>query len=425
MAKKRKFWRWGCGCLTLVVAIPVVTFFVKGSRDEAAFQDQLRLARQEGLPTTAEEFAATLPKVSPEENAAPFYRQLRGKLGNTSELSSFISQIIRGPSRIESIKRAKLELAKYSEPLAIVEEAIRLPKCSFDRNWELGFAVLLPEYADMKSVSRVLLFRATLAAEEGRVEEAIKDIQRLLKVGLHAKQEDLAIPQLVGESIELMAVGALTSLSHRFREAAYAQELKLILELREMPDPKKENRDFLFNVLILLDQVSTAEGRRMLGISKQDERGAGIDGFFGLVLDKGQSKVALVRSVRDGWKAIEAPLSERRERIDEAAVETGKALLAFPMAGRVAEALGVLSSAVSTRTELWKCSQLKYRAAYRALSQKKIPKSIKTDDLLSPFDGKPITYRYDGKQIVIEVSAPSDIEFGPSPLKIPPDTAVK
>jgi hypothetical protein len=63
----------------------------------------------------------------------------------------------------------------------------------------------------------------------------------------------------------------------------------------------------------------------------------------------------------------------------------------------------------------WKSAMLEHRCLLRALARPRIPTKLDTSDLTSPYDGKPLTYSSDGKQIRIEISAglgsPRVIEF--------------
>ena len=60
-----------------------------------------------------------------------------------------------------------------------------------------------------------------------------------------------------------------------------------------------------------------------------------------------------------------------------------------------------------------------YLALTRSLSEAVIPKSIKTNDLLSPVDGKPLSYSFDGRRLIIKVSGRiGDTEM--SHIEIPP-----
>jgi hypothetical protein len=71
---------------------------------------------------------------------------------------------------------------------------------------------------------------------------------------------------------------------------------------------------------------------------------------------------------------------------------------------------------------LWIAREQTYEALIRALTEKSIPKTIRTSDLKSPFDGKPISYRFDGRQIVISVSTGSTDVVD---LRLPRDDELK
>ena len=74
---KRRSWLLFVGVLVFLFAAYLAVSKAAAARDEAAFQEQIRLARAEGIPTTAAEFAATVPTAKPTENAAPLYRKLK------------------------------------------------------------------------------------------------------------------------------------------------------------------------------------------------------------------------------------------------------------------------------------------------------------------------------------------------------------
>lgn len=356
--------------------------------------------------------------VRPEENAAPFYRQLKGKFVRVDDPTKQGVTVIYGPP-VERIKARKL-LERYRNEILIVEEAVTRPKCWFDRNWSDGYAVLQPELSDMKWGARLLTLRASLSAAEGRVGDAIRDLRLVSKIGSHARQEPLIIAQLVSESIDLYAMRRLADCSFRYRKPEYVAELARMLKARREPDPKRENSDVLFSLLSLIELGESKEGLDKLGI-KEEDKPTGIYRAFELILDKGEARIDLIKSTREWWEAIEAPSRDRLARMDIASQKQFRALLAFPTVGRVYEMLSAGNEPIAYRREHWRASHLKYRAVVRALSRTPIPKTIRTDDLLSPFDGKPISYRFDGKQIVIEVSGLQDLERAPSPLKIPPD----
>lgn len=66
----------------------------------------------------------------------------------------------------------------------------------------------------------------------------------------------------------------------------------------------------------------------------------------------------------------------------------------------------------------WEGSKLQYRAIARALESPQPPATIKTDDLLSPYDGTPVKYRLEDGQMVVEVSG-FNARGAPFLLKVP------
>lgn len=96
---------------------------------------------------------------------------------------------------------------------------------------------------------------------------------------------------------------------------------------------------------------------------------------------------------------------------------------AVPEAAHVYGTFSVGEDLTIWRESMWEARRQQFVALSRALQPKVIPRSIKTEDLLSPFDGKQLRYSYDGKQIVIGVSRP-DEDPRWIQMKIPPDAAI-
>ena len=134
---KRKLWL----CLGLVVILLVGGFFVRrhlmAAADDRASQDQLRLAREEGIPTSAAEFAATIRSATPSENAAPLYRRLREARLPASEkrIPSEVSQMLTFAPSPTALKDADDLLTEEATQLATVDLGTKLSRCWFNRDW--------------------------------------------------------------------------------------------------------------------------------------------------------------------------------------------------------------------------------------------------------------------------------------------------
>ena len=96
-----------------------------------------------------------------------------------------------------SLAAAQSLLAARRGELGVLEEAVKRPKCWFDRNWSDGPGVLLPEYADMKEAAKLLAIRGSVAANRGDWASALADVGRVFVIARHAGTEPHVISRLV------------------------------------------------------------------------------------------------------------------------------------------------------------------------------------------------------------------------------------
>lgn len=407
---KRRKWLWIALGVAVVVSIPLVWHRVRDARDAAALDEQLRLARAEGMATTAAEYRAGIPSAKPEENAAPLYRKLPfGKQPNWAKLTYDVN--VLGDDA--SLRAAKEGIALRAEDLRLGDQAAKLPRCWFDRPWEDGYAVLFPELAKMKNLARAFALRGTVAAQEGRPEDALADAGRLFIVANHAGQEPHMIGQLVREAIQVIGMRALGEWSFAHRgEKRYAIALGRAAASMSMPNLKAERRGDLYATLGLVELCATPQGRAKLGLKEDDV--APVEGLMSVLLPPGQAKVAIAKAERAYWAALDAPEAERTAKLKAAYFEVLKGLVAFPTAAKIYTMLGSEEDPAIDRIPRFRARQMQFVALAKAL-QAGVPKTLDTKSMLSPFDGEPVRYGFDGRQIQIEVSGLNGV------LKIPPD----
>jgi hypothetical protein len=421
---KRSKWIWTAGILAVGIGAALVAVRA-ASQDEAAFQEQLRLARAEGLPTTAAEYAALVPKASPEENAAPLYREMgriaNGPIGSKTDVAVVNRELIFHPGA-PAVAAAESLIKLHRRQIELAADAAKLPKCWFDRDWRLGAAVLFPEYAQMKSAAKLLAVRGSLAANRRDAEAALADCRGIFAIADHAGQEPHGISRMVREAIYVIGLQNLTywAFAHR-DQSAYRAAIKRAIDAFPRPNVKDEHRDSLFLVLSMIELTSTTEGRTNLGLREEDIGWA--EKVIPILKSRADAKPQIVKAMRDKWAALDRPPKDRAALIDKATKDLDKALFAYPTAADIYEKLTSGGDSRFEREAAWEARKQQYIAALRALDEPRIPTTIRTDDLLSPFDGKPLSYRYDGKQIVISISG-YDNDSGPVFLKIPPDEYV-
>ncbi|HVL39373.1 MAG TPA: hypothetical protein VM328_08295 [Fimbriimonadaceae bacterium] len=394
--------------MVVAVCVAVTPFAWRKFRDmrlEAEFQEQIRLARAEGIPTTAAEFAATIKPASREENAAPFYRLLKerrpkGLLGH----SDFLDLLFRPNPQI--IQRAKGIVAANQETIKLLEEASSRPRCWFDRDWSEGFALLFPEFAHMKEASRLLWTRGSIAAAEGRVADAIQDAWRMHRVARHAGEEPVMIGRLVMIAIHVMALEALARWGFQSGNPRYAEELERMAKSLPPVDRKAEQSAELFAYLIAFEMERSSKGPRLLGVDEPDF----LEKLKALRLNPALGKVQYVRAFRRLWAALDLPEGQRSPEFKSALNQIAAALEHFPMVSQLTAHL--VPEELEMQSRAGEVARVVYLAAARALRDPASRRKPDLSGLVSPYDKSPVRYSYDGTRMTIEVRT------GPSSSKV-------
>lgn len=398
------------GCvLSLVVAVGFGHQDASVAKQE--FQAQLRLARAAGLATTHAEYAARLPKVDASENAASYYLPSEPRKINpdaAKHLEALDEKLSEG-----NLVRAREFLMQQRERLRQLEYAVKMPSCRFERDWQDGAAVLIFEYSQMKQAARLFMLRGVVAAADGRQKDAIEDIARTRVIAQHLEGEMMAIPTLIAMSIRSSGFRHLAkwSLSDDDREA-------YLLALGESIESAPKNllrgrwNDELCNLLSVIDLCSTEDGRAKLGLS-EDEVAPG-DGLFASLKDPWTSRADLVKGYVAVWKSLDEPLDVRLRVFDSHELAMSNAMLSFLTASKVSNP-SFLRNALALK-ESWESQLRQWQVVHEALSQSSIPESMNLSKIVSPFDGEPLRYKFDGKQIVVTDFGAKYAEFRPRPL---------
>jgi hypothetical protein len=203
--RKIKFWQ-------LAVAIPVVlglggwiTSEVMTRRAKGEVEIELAKLRALGIPTTP---AAMRRKVDVNQNAADIYRR-------AIELYTLIGRTAPRLRRVKGGEYDPADLPAYRKWIAaqeptmkLVREAASKAECDFQRNWELGAKLLLPEFADMKAFVKIAAFKSSDFAAQGKFRESMDWLRTGLQVARHAR-EPILIGQLVAIACESIVLSEL------------------------------------------------------------------------------------------------------------------------------------------------------------------------------------------------------------------------
>lgn len=414
---KRFRWPFILIGLPFALCFGLIAFIgIRSNQDWAAYQDQLRLARSEGLPTNGAEYAAYIPTCEPNENSGPLYKRLVNRKFFPTDYVQAYHAVAVTPT-LASSGRAEEILRSAQPEMTLIDQAVRLPHCWFDRDWSQGGAVLMPEFATMKNAAKLLALRSALEASRGDTVAALGDIEKIFVLSRQAGEEGTIISRYVSQAIYVIGMrqAAIASMYHR-SEPRY--ESRLAKAVREVPTPdlKAENRDRLYTILWLIENSDTKEGRKKLGIKESYVPKFGA--INRLLHPSGPARIEVVKAERDFWASLDTRDKNMRPRLKAACERLHDALAAFPTAEKLYYEFGVDDDVPADRMPRFERFRQEYEALVRALSGPTIATKIKTDDLLSPYDGKPLSYLYDGKRIVIRVSNPADAA-GPERLILP------
>lgn len=402
---KKKGCLLGVVAAVLAVLVPVVALKVRDFQLERDYQTQLDNAWAAGLPTTPEQFMTLLPVVKPAENAGPIYRKM-GQVKtpprlNTTQLLDDLT-FKRTPGNLLS---ANLAIKLGAPQMKEAAKAELLPHCRFDRNWSQGAALLLPEFSNMRTVGRLWLMEGAIAAPSDS-KLAIAKARQTLSLCRHLREEPMQISHLVASSIENVTLRSLASWAFKYSNKEYVEELKAVNASIPEVDLKSMHAFQLVSVLTLIDLTHTEKGLSDLGLTEDDIKRMSPSGL-GLIRtlqSPHKGRTMIVSGMLHQWKSLEGPPEQMNKEMQQAREEVDGGLVSFPVAAEMYRMLGPdVQSSGADFVRSHESRRVANQAYVRALEGGKPKRSIDTSDLLSPYDGKPITYRFDGKTMSVDV----------------------
>jgi hypothetical protein len=153
-----------------------------------------------------------LPSLSEQkaDDAAPLYKKAAEMIEGLrdreeqAKLDRFLSiQKFPKPKDLPR-KDVRLFLERYEEVLKVVDQAARCEHCDWDlaqRLREQGAAAPIPEIQSMRKIANLLSLRTRLALAEGRLDDALRDIQTGLALARHVGQSPTLISAIVGMAL--------------------------------------------------------------------------------------------------------------------------------------------------------------------------------------------------------------------------------
>ena len=237
----------------------------------------------------AQMMAAALPPApAPDDNAAPLYLRAFASLAADGTLGEETSPLRDPLTADPAAPGVAAILERHATTLDLLRRAADKPGCRFDRDWSRPAPdMVLPELQEMRQGARLLAVAARRAAGAGDGAQAIADIDRIHRLGMHVASEPILISGLVGQAIDRLAVETLADVLPRLGQ----EDLPLL------------DGDSLWDVVATPVRYQRAFlGEEAFGLATLADLSDGA---------RGASTIALLRSVSDApWaRPFDGPLS--------------------------------------------------------------------------------------------------------------------
>ena len=256
-----------------IVGIWIVWSLSMFGQGPSALQTELRLAKADGLPLSAEDVRKS--RVVPTtENAAPLLRTAfteRQSSDQTVEgkaIGKFVGRNSSLPElTAEQIAQVEPWIRKQGHLFELLGRAVSRPSLDFDRKWELGPALLLPEFADEKACLTHLLLKAKVEMSHGNTAAAMDTLEVGSKLSRLVGQEPLIIGALVQVAMRSSICEALTEIikAHQADALVLKRSRQIIDEMGPMPDVRHAIQSEFLMGRVAISMLASADSVQLLG----------------------------------------------------------------------------------------------------------------------------------------------------------------
>lgn len=400
MRKSTKATLWiGGAALALFIALFAFQTVRNGNFSNQATSALLD-ARQMEMVTTPQEAAALSPSVPEAENAAPLYRDL-AKAKSRSDGSKLLSEWSKNPSP-ETRRAIEGYLNESAEFITLAERAAAKPSCWFNRDYEQGYAMLFPELAPMKLAVQNFCLRATLAYQDGRSEDALKDLMRARQVTLHMDSELSDIGILVALAGRSVLVRTLAPLAAQSPQSSPFRSLLIQVVKENKPRSITDFLRFsLLNDLLMLEQTTTKELRQKHGYGDMQVKPGFI--FTSLFMGDAEGRLMVIEGHKKLWELASQKVDSSDPRVVAADQQIAKGMMSNPYSGEayaMATDSGMGMDGASMAwfpTEKYELARLSMAVVERIVSSGGDPLKVKIDDLQPKSGGKLAVWSADGR----------------------------
>lgn len=364
------------------------------------------------------------PRVPDRHNAALVYRQAFEALAKApaAQRERWVDQ---GWEESTPFDPASNELKQFLDTqqrgLGLFRKGAAMPDCSFDYDYQEGFAMRMPELQQLRDAARVLLLEALAKAHAGDVSVALKDVALALGAAKHLN-DPAPITFLVARAIERECTHALEAiLAHA--DPRRPEDLAPLLA-----EPELHSRAAVLRCL-RLEEVTAAALFASLTDSSGSQQGLeyvmgepNADSRFGaLVLASSFYRVFFLSddlaayrlAMRQFQQALAHPYPKAHHELDRLDKEfrhyQGGILTRLLMPAVSRFAAGAAKGDVNRELRRLAVAVTAYRLETKKLPDRMdelTPKHL-AQPALDPFDGQPLRMKRDGKDLLLYSIGPN------------------
>lgn len=212
--RSRNWLKISCiGCVGLPCVGLMLTFgFIKCqvSKEGDNLDGELAKLKKMGVPTEPADLVM-VPPVPESDNAATIYRQIESETKKIQKnLDRRYTQVISSYSGFPGDKaNYETALSKYQPVFALIDQLPTRSRLDYKRDYTQGYDLLLPEFAEIKNVSKLLACRTQYWIERKDYDRALKDIETQYVIANHISGEVMIIGSLVCIAINAIAHNSL------------------------------------------------------------------------------------------------------------------------------------------------------------------------------------------------------------------------
>ena len=161
----------------------------------------------------------------PPDNAAVLYYRASLTYNANFPIMSKMTQYIKGEIDIDDEIRDYVESNRRATKHYI--DAGESPHCDWGMDYSEGLDLLMPEYASLRNIGRIVLAKARMASESGDHTKALDLCLSVHKAGLHIANDGIIISHLVGISLNALTNQCLAEILPHI-----AEDQQILIRLR-------------------------------------------------------------------------------------------------------------------------------------------------------------------------------------------------